>query len=119
MRGLRGDNTPSLEVFFNECLTGVLFSKVGGINIGDLGNEGVLEVDGVIKGAVGEKLFISLFGEDIGKVSTEFGNGDFLRFLSLSDFCGDSKFVQLFVNRSVQGRALMKSPLNLLGIRDI
>ena len=101
LRGLRGDDTTGLEVFFNECFMDILFSRVEWVNLGNLGNKGVLEVDGMIKGTVGRKLFISLLGEDIGEVSTELGNGDFLRFLSLSDLHGDSKFVQLFINRSV------------------
>ena len=72
----------------------------------------------MIKRLMRGKLLIGFLREDISEVDTELGNGDFLGFFCLCNFCRDDELVQMFIHRSIQGRALMKSPLNPLGIWD-
>ena len=49
----------SLKMFFDEGLAGVFFSRVEWVYFDDLGNECILEVNGVVKWAMRGKLFIS------------------------------------------------------------
>ena len=61
-------------------------------------------------------MIVGFFGKDIGEVSAEFRDWNFSGFFSHGDFGGDSDFVDMFLTQFLQGRVLMKSPLNSLGI---
>ena len=61
-------------------------------------------------------MIVGFFGKDIGKVSAKFRDRDFFGFSSHGDFGGDSDLVDMFLTQFLQGRVLMKSPLNPLGI---
>ena len=54
-------NASSLEMSIDESLAGFLFSRVKRINFCDLGDKGVLEFNGVIKGSMRGKNIIGLF----------------------------------------------------------
>ena len=49
----------SLEMFFDKGFAGVLFSMVEWVYLGNLGDEHILEVNGVVKWAMRGNLFIS------------------------------------------------------------
>ena len=118
LRGFGRDNITSFEMFLNKGFACIFFSRIEQVDFGNLRNEGILEVDGMVKGSVRGKLFIGLFRKYIGKVGAEFRDGYFFRFLYMGNFCRYGEFVQLFICKSVQRRVLMKSLLNLLGIGD-
>ena len=52
--GFRQDDATSFEIFFNKCSTGFLFLGIEGVYLGDLGYKCIFQVNGVIKGSVGE-----------------------------------------------------------------
>ena len=89
------------KVFFNKGFTSILLSRVKWIDFSNVGNKGVFEVDGVVEGTMGRKLFISLLREYISEISTKLRNGNFFCLFSLSHFGRDGKFVQVFVCGSV------------------
>ena len=74
-----------LEMFFNEDFTGILFSGIEWVYLGDLQDECILEVNGVVKWVMRRKLFISFLQKYISKVHTKFWNGCVLGFLCLGD----------------------------------
>ena len=86
LRGLGRNDMTSLEVFFDEGFTSIFLGRVEQIDFDNLGNKGVLEVNGVIKRSVRRKLFVGLLEKDIGKVSAEFRNGYLLGFFCLGNF---------------------------------
>ena len=88
-------------MLFNESFASIFLSRVKWVDLGNLGNEDIFEVNSMIKGSMERELLVSFLRKYISKVSTEVRNGYFLGFLSLSDFHGDGKFVQIFVHRSV------------------
>ena len=47
------------EMFFNEGFAGIFFSRVKWVYFGNLGDEYILKVNGVVKWAMRGKLFIS------------------------------------------------------------
>ena len=49
----------SLEMFFDEGFAGIFFSRVEQVYFGNLGDEHIFEVNGVVKWAMRGKLFIS------------------------------------------------------------
>ena len=49
----------NLEMFLDEDFAGVFFNRVKWIYFGDLGDECILEVNGVVKWVIRGKLFIS------------------------------------------------------------
>ena len=116
--GFGGDDATSFKVFFNKGFTSILLGRIKWVDFSNLGNKSVFEVNGVVEGMMGRKLFISLLGEYISEVGTKLRNGNFFCPFGLSNFGRDGEFVQVFICRSIQGRALMKSSLNPLGIRD-
>ena len=59
--GLGRYNASSLEMFIDESLAGFLFGRVKRINFCDLGDEGVLEFNGVIEGSMRGENIIGLF----------------------------------------------------------
>ena len=59
--GFGGYNASSLEMSIDESLAGYLFGRVKRINFCDLGDEGVLEFNGVIEGSMRGKNIIGLF----------------------------------------------------------
>ena len=59
--GFGGYNASHFQVFINESLAGFLFSRVKRVDFSNLGNEGVLEFDGVIEGSMRGKNIVSLF----------------------------------------------------------
>ena len=59
--GLGRYNVSSLEMFIDESLAGFLFGRVKRINFCDLGDEGVLEFNGVIEGSMRGENIIGLF----------------------------------------------------------
>ena len=75
------------EMFFNEGFAGIFFSRVKWVYFGNLGDEYILKVNGVVKWAMRGKLFISFLQKYISKVHTEFQNGCFLGFLCLGNLC--------------------------------
>ena len=81
--GFGRNNVANLEMFFDKCLANIFFSGVKWIDLGNLGNESVLEVDGMIKWTVRRELFVCFLRENIGEVSAEFWNGNFLGFFWL------------------------------------
>ena len=118
LRGFGRDNMTGFEMFLDKGFACVFFSRIQWVDFGNLRSKDILEVDGMVKGSVRGKLFIGLFRKYIDNVGAEFRDGYFFRFLCLGDFCRYGEFVQLFICKSIQGRALTKSPLNLLGIGD-
>ena len=54
-------NASSLEMFIDEILAGFLFGRVKRINFCDLGDEGVLEFNGVIEGLMRGQNIIGFF----------------------------------------------------------
>ena len=62
-------------MFINESFAGFLFSRVKRVDFGNLGDKGVLEFNGVIKGSMRGKKVISPFREDISEISAKFGTG--------------------------------------------
>ena len=79
-------NVPSLQVF-NESLAGFPFGRIKKVNLRNLWNKGVFEFNGMIEGSMRWKDVIRLFREDIGEISAETRDWDFLWFLSLSKLC--------------------------------
>ena len=59
--GLGRYNSSGFQVFIDESFVSLLFSRVKRVDLGNLGNEGVLEFDGVIKGSMRGKNIIGLF----------------------------------------------------------
>ena len=72
------------QVFIDESFTSLLFGRVKRIDLGNLGNEGVPELDGMIERSMRRKNVVSLLREDIGEVGAEVRNRDLLGFVSLS-----------------------------------
>ena len=54
-------------MFINEGLVGLFISRVKRVYFSDLRNEGVLEFDSMVEGAMWRKDVVGLFREDIGK----------------------------------------------------
>ena len=54
-------------MFVDEGLAGFFFCWVERVHLSDLGDEGVLEFDGMIEGTMWGKGVIGLFREDIGE----------------------------------------------------
>ena len=98
-------------MLIDESLTGLLFSRVKGVNFGDLGDKGVFEFDSMIERSMGRENVISLFGEDICEVGAKVWNRDLLRFHSLSKLHRDGDPVDLFSCSSCQKVILMKRPV--------
>ena len=86
----------SFQVFINESPASFFFGGVKRVDLGNLGNEGVLEFDGVIKRPMRGKNVVSLLREDICEVSTEIEDRDFFRLVSLGKLCQDCDLVDLF-----------------------
>ena len=84
-----GDDSPSLKMFLDKSFAGILFCRIEGINLGNLQDEGVFEIDSMVKGAMRRELFIGLFRKNVGKILTKFRDRDFLRLFRLSYFRGD------------------------------
>ena len=74
-----------LEMFIDEGFVGVFFSRVEWVYFGNLGDECILEVNGVVKWAMRGKLFISFLRKYVSKVHIEFWNGCVLGFFCLGD----------------------------------
>ena len=89
-------NASSFEMFIDESLAGLLFSRVKGVDLCNLWDKGILEFNGVIEGSMRRENIIGLFREDISKISAKVWDWDFLWFLSLSELCQDGDLVDLF-----------------------
>ena len=81
--GLGGYNASGFQVFINESLTSLFFSRVKRINLGNLGDEGVLEFNGVIKRSMRRENVLSLFREDISEISAKVRDWDLLGIVCL------------------------------------
>ena len=70
-------------MFINEGPAHILFCRVERVNFGNLWDKRILKFNGMVKGSMRGKNIVSLFKENIFKGCTEFGNRDFLWFVSL------------------------------------
>ena len=84
-------------MFFDEGITSFLLSWVKGIHLGDFGNEGILEFNGVVEWTMWGKDIISLFREDVSEGRAKAGDRDVLGFLCLGELSRDGDLVDLFV----------------------
>ena len=60
MWGLGRYNSSGLQVFIDESFASLLFGRVKRVDLSNLGNEGVLEFDGVIERSMRRKNVVSL-----------------------------------------------------------
>ena len=87
--GLGRYNSSSFQVFIDESFASLFFGRVKRVDLGNLGNEGVLEFDDVIKRSMRRENVVSFLREDIGEVSAKIGDWDFLGFVSLGQLGQD------------------------------
>ena len=80
----------------DESSAGSFLSGVERVNLSNLGDEGVFELNSVIKGSMRGKNIVGFLREDIGVVSTEIWDRDFFRFVSLGKLCQEGDLVDLF-----------------------
>ena len=74
----------SFQMFTNEGLASFPFGRIKRVDLRNLGDKGIFEFNGVIKGSMRGKNVISLFQEDISEIRAKVRDRDFLWFLSLS-----------------------------------
>ena len=99
------------QVFIDESFTSLLFGRVKRIDLGNLGNEGVPEFDGMIERSMRRKNVVSLLREDISEVGAEVGDRDLLGFVSLSQLGRDCDLTDLFCRSSCLKVILMERPV--------
>ena len=83
--GFGGYNASGFKMFINESLASFLFSWVKRVDLRNLGDKGILEFNGVIKGLMRGENIIGLFQEDTSKISAKVWDWDFPWFLSLGE----------------------------------
>ena len=98
-------------MFIDECFAGFLLCWVEWVYFSNLRDEGVLEFDGMVERTMWRKGVVGLFREDIGKGQTEVGDGDVLRFISLSDLSRDGDLVDVFIPPSCLKAILTERPV--------
>ena len=104
-------NTSGLQVFINESLASFLFGRVKRIDLGNLGDEGVLEFDGVIKRLMRRENVISLFRKDISGISAKVGDWDLFGFVCLGQLGRNCDLIDLFHRSTCPKVILMKRPV--------
>ena len=109
--GLGRYNSSGFQVFIDESFVSLLFSRVKRVDLGNLGNEGVLEFDGVIKRPMRGKNVVSLLREDISEVGAKVRDWDFLGFVSLGQLGQDCDLIDLFHRFSCLKAILTKRPV--------
>ena len=87
-------------MFIDEGFTGFFLSRVEGVYLSNLRDEGVLEFDGMVEGTVWGKDIIGLFGEDISNGRAKVRDRDVLGFFHLSELSRDSDLIDLFIHPS-------------------
>ena len=68
-------NVSSFQMFINEGLASFPFGRIKRVDLRNLGDKGIFEFSGVIKGSMRGKNIISLFREDISEISAKLGMG--------------------------------------------
>ena len=104
-------NSSGLKMFIDESLASLLFGRVKRVDLGNLGNEGVLEFNGVIERSMRRKNVVSLLGEDISDISANVRDWDFLGFVGLGQLGRNSDLIDLFHRSSCLKAILMKRPV--------
>ena len=112
--GLGRYNSSGFQLFIDESFASfasLLFSRVKRVDLGNLGNEGVLEFDGVIKRPMRGKNVVSLLREDFSEVGAKVRDWDFLEFVSLGQLGQDCDLIDLFHISSCLKAILTKRPV--------
>ena len=98
-------------MFIDEGFTSFPFGRIKRIDFGNLGDERVLEFNGMVKGSMRGKSVICFFQEDISEISAEVRDWNFPWFLGLSELRRDGDLDDLFARSSCQKVILTERPV--------